>query len=199
MSSERLLLIGGPPGSGKSSVAEALAQAKGMEHLSMGNYLRLIGRQAVRSAYYDDLQAQRDLLTKSARLPRGLVLKILEEYLLEKTQKSHVLIDGYPRAEDQVDPFFELVEQIGIEPQAHISLTVTDEVAVSRMISRGERRGENDIDHSFAEQRLRQHTEVYPAALSAIERHVPVHEVVADAELEAVTSDAGRIIEHYTN
>lgn len=35
MSGEKLILIGGPPGSGKSTVAETFAEVRGIEHLSM--------------------------------------------------------------------------------------------------------------------------------------------------------------------
>lgn len=197
MSSEKLILIGGPPGSGKSTVAETLSKAKDMEHLSMGSYLRLIGRQAIRSVYYEELAMQQQALTQSARLPRELVLKILEEYLLEKKKKPTVLVDGYPRIEDQVGPFFDLLERVGVEPVVHVHLSVPEGIAIERIVGRGTREGESNTDAQFARRRVESHTQAYPPTLRAIERYIPVHEVDASADLEIVARDAIEIIDRH--
>jgi adenylate kinase family enzyme len=195
MSSERLILIGGPPGSGKSSVAESVALKRNIEHLSMGNYLRAIGRQAVHSAHYEELDAQQEALSRASPLPRELVLKIIEEYLSEKATKKTVIIDGYPRVVEQVDPFFALVERTGVEPQVHINLLVAPEVAAERMTARGARLGEVAVDFVFAHKRLRQHEEAYPITLNAIEQHVPICHVDANAEQQVVEGEVHAIID----
>lgn len=185
MSAERLFLIGGPPGSGKTSVAERIAQAKSMDHLSMGNHLRLIGRQAIRSRYYHELLLERQQLAASGRMPTRLVLAITEEYLLDQQRRPTVLVDGYPRYREQVQPFFDLVGRLGIEPAGLIHLSVPEDVAVQRMLSRGRRDGEHEADRQFAVERVREHNATYSSAVGEIARYVPVHQVEASPALEA--------------
>lgn len=191
MSAERLFLIGGVPGSGKSTVAEALARADGLEHLSMGNHLRKLGQQAVRSRHYVELQHERQALANSGQLPTRLVVGIAEEYLSDGIRRPEVLIDGYPRYREQVTPFFEMVHRNGIQPIALVHLHASEDVAMQRIFERGSRVGECGVDEEFALRRIREHERSYPDALRALEQHIRVYPIEASGALEEVL-DAAR-------
>jgi adenylate kinase len=120
----RLVLIG-PPGAGKGTIAEKLAAKYGLAHLSSGDMLReAISRGA-------PLGAKAKEYVESGRLvPQEVLGEVVAEKLREV--KAFVL-DGYPRTLEQAE-FITALPYVDID--AVIYVAIPEEEAVERLRGR---------------------------------------------------------------
>ena len=94
----RIVLLG-PPGAGKGTIANILKEKKGSEHISTGDIFR------------DEMKNKTDLgkdikkyIDSGALVPDEVVTKIIEKKLVSgKNLKSGYLLDGYPRTRVQAE------------------------------------------------------------------------------------------------
>ncbi len=120
----RLVLIG-PPGAGKGTVAEKLAAKHGLEHLSTGDMLRdAIGRGT-------PLGAKAKEYVETGRL---VPQEVLGEVVAEKVRPlDGFVLDGYPRSLEQAEFLADLE---GVDVNAVIYVAVPEEQAVGRLRGR---------------------------------------------------------------
>lgn len=120
----RLVLLG-PPGAGKGTQAQFIAQHFQIPHISTGDMLRSARKQGtplgLEAAHYMDAG---DLV------PDSIVIGIVDERLAQPDCKRGFLLDGYPRTVDQAVA----LEHVGLT--AVISLEVPDEELISRLSAR---------------------------------------------------------------
>lgn len=87
----RLVLLG-PPGSGKGTLAETFSRRVGLEHLSTGELFRQeIGR---RSALGQDVQRY---VTEGRLVPDALVVRVMTRQLTRRRRTRGFVLDGFPR------------------------------------------------------------------------------------------------------
>lgn len=171
----KIVLLGGRPGSGKSSLARAIqtelntTTPNTAEHLSIGDHLRAIGRGAIQSIHAERILGNSSELQASKRLPAEIVRDVVQEYVEIRKNTPYILVDGYPRYEDEVDPFIEITEHAGAEIHGLFHLELPYEIAKNRILGRGRRESERQVDEEFADWRLNQHDTHYNLALRAVE------------------------------
>ena len=120
----------GPPGSGKTTLARALAARSPISVLETGN---LLGKE-VRL----DTQMGRQIkpYTVAGELvPLDLVKQVLSSEL-EKAKGNLVLFDGFPRSVEQLELFFQLLENHNLALCAVIILTLDAQAATNRLSGR---------------------------------------------------------------
>jgi adenylate kinase len=124
------LLMFGRQGAGKGTQAALLAEHYGIPHVSTGDMLRAaaeggtaFGRKAA------EIMARGDLV------PDDVMLGIIDDRLGEADAEAGVLLDGFPRTEDQAEGLDELLGDDGLT--AVVNLEVPEEIAFERMLSRG--------------------------------------------------------------
>ncbi len=140
----KILIIIGPPYSGKGTQCEILKNILGYEHISTGDRIRKekennteLGQTMI--DYEDNGQLVPDLLMKN------ILIKILEE----NNQKEGLILDGYPRTKNQVDTFIELHKEIDITIENIVSIYVPEEELMNRVKIRAEtsnRKDDKDIN-----------------------------------------------------
>lgn len=126
---DRILFLG-PPGAGKGTQAQRLAEHGQLMHLSTGDLLRAevragteLGRQV------ESVMASGELVSDA------LVLAIVGERL--KTRTAGWLLDGFPRNLVQAQALDALLRDLG-QPLQHVLLMeLDDETLVSRLLNRG--------------------------------------------------------------
>jgi adenylate kinase len=137
MEAAATIVLLGPPGSGKGTQAERLAEL-GYVALSTGDLLRAaredgtdLGREA--SGYMD----------RGELVPDELIDAMLAEELAGLDGRK-VLLDGFPRTVEQADALAGLLEDRGRELDDVVLLEVGDDVVADRIGSRGQGRADDD-------------------------------------------------------
>ena len=98
-----LLVLLGPPGSGKGTQSARLADHLGTVHVSTGEILRKAVQEST------DLGKQAASYMESGQLvPSPLVIDLVAERLAEPDCSSGCLLDGFPRSLDQAQAFLEV-------------------------------------------------------------------------------------------
>jgi len=126
---QRLLFLG-PPGAGKGTQAQRLAQAHGLLHLSTGDLLRAevqagseLGRQA------EAVMARGELVSDE------LVLAIVRSRLQQGS--SGWLLDGFPRNLAQAEALDALLQELDQPIELVVLMELDDTVLIQRLLSRG--------------------------------------------------------------
>ncbi len=125
------VLIMGPAGSGKGTIAERIIDDYKVFHLSTGNMLR----EAIQNNEPSGLEAK-SYMDAGKLVPDSIVNKIVEDSLKQKDLTHGFLTDGYPRTLAQAIDFDDLLNRIDQKIDLVISLEINFDHLVSRITGR---------------------------------------------------------------
>jgi adenylate kinase len=145
--SELNLILTGPPGAGKGTQAERLAQRCGIPQISTGDMLRA----AVTSGSELGLQVK-GILAAGDLVSDEVVIQLVRERLAQDDARSGFILDGFPRTAAQAEALDGLLASGGRAPLRVICLEVAEEELVRRILSRGE--GREDDSEKTVRNRL---------------------------------------------
>ena len=174
---KKKLLFIGPPGAGKGTQANLFCKKYGLEHLSTGDLLR----DEVSSGSLLGLKAS-EVMNKGELVSDQLVLSIVEGRLV-KTNKGW-LLDGFPRNVNQADSLKKLLEKINQPLDAVISIQVTDDYLIKRLLDRGR---EDDNEEVIAN-RLKIYREKTSPLIDLYSKQGILFEIEGNAEIDVVFS-----------
>ncbi len=121
------MVLLGPPGAGKGTLAKGVAAMFSIPHISTGEMLRAAVKQGGSTA------EEADRLMKAGQLlPDDLILRIVKERLSQPDCGVGYILDGVPRTVAQAQG----LEATGIAVERAVLLTVTDEIVIRRMMVR---------------------------------------------------------------
>ena len=133
------IILFGPPGSGKGTQAELLKNKIKLNHISTGDVFRnniknstALGKLAVK--YMDNGQL----------VPDKVTIDLLSSELEKYPQSKGFIFDGFPRTIDQAHAFDELFETKNLSLTMVLSLEVSEDELVSRLLNRGISSGRQD-------------------------------------------------------
>ncbi len=122
----------GPPGAGKGTQAQTLAEHWNIPHISTGDILR----QALGEKTPLGVQAQ-GYMDKGELVPDGLVQDMVKERLNQKDTQSGWILDGFPRTVTQATFLSVLLQELNQSQHQVVNLDVPDDVVVARLLERG--------------------------------------------------------------
>ncbi len=144
----KVLLIG-PPGSGKGTQGERLAERLGVAHIAAGDLLRAevdagtsIGREAA------------DLMRRGELVPDQVVIDMVLPKVAAAAEQGGYLLDGFPRSVDQAVEARNLAERLDASPDAVVYLDVPRAELVRRILARAEIEGRPDDNETTVANRL---------------------------------------------
>ncbi|MDO5853943.1 MAG: adenylate kinase [Thermoplasmata archaeon] len=130
-----VIVLLGPPGSGKGTQGEMLSEKLGYTRLSTGDMLR----EAVRNGTELGLKAK-GYMDSGALVPNDLIIGLMKEKIAQS--KGGVILDGFPRTVEQADA---LAQQVEVD--LALDLDVPDEELVNRLTKRRSCPGCNAVYH----------------------------------------------------
>ena len=125
------IILLGPPGAGKGTIAKALMEVDGSVQISTGDILRAaiaagtdLGKQV------EAAMAAGDLVTDD------LIMGIMEERLQQEDCQQGFLLDGFPRTIPQAVALKSLLARLGEKLDCALELDIPREVIIDRLTTR---------------------------------------------------------------
>jgi adenylate kinase len=126
----RIILLG-PPGAGKGTVANRLKAVDGAVHISTGDILRnnvKAGTELGKKA--------KEFMDAGGLVPDQLIMDMMEVRLQEPDCAKGFMLDGFPRTIPQAEALDKLLEKIKIKLDAAINLDIPRQVVLDRLTTR---------------------------------------------------------------
>ena len=178
------VLLIGPPGSGKGTQGDRLAERLGLEHIAAGDLLRAevtadtaLGRRVT------------DYMRRGDLVPDIVILSLLMPKVLAAADNQGYLLDGFPRSVEQAVEARKLAEQVGASPDAVIYLDAPRDVLVARIVARAEIEGRSDDNLETVTNRLRVFDEATAPLVDYYRGRGLLHVVNADQHEDEVTAE----------
>ena len=126
-----IVILLGPPGSGKGTQAKFIQSKLSIPHLSTGDILR----QSVKNN--TELgNTVKNIMAKGELVSDDLVLQIIKERILQNDCDKGFILDGYPRNISQAESLKEVLKDINRNIDKIVFLDVNFEVLQSRIETR---------------------------------------------------------------
>lgn len=125
------LLIMGPPGVGKGTLAEIIVREYQIPHISTGDMFRA----AIKEGTPLGKQAK-EYIDKGLLVPDEVTNGIVRERLAQNDCQKGFLLDGYPRTVQQAICLDEMLKELNMELDAVINLTANEELLIKRITGR---------------------------------------------------------------
>jgi len=178
------VLLIGPPGSGKGTQGERLAERLGIEHLAAGDLLRdEVAKGTPLGTRVSDIMSRGELV------PDTVILSLLMPRVLAANDARGYLLDGFPRSVDQAVEARKLADLAEAAPDAVIYLDAPREVLVRRILARAEVEGRADDNPETVANRLRVFDDATLPLIDYYRERGLLHVINADQHEDEVTAD----------
>jgi adenylate kinase len=127
---KRVILMG-PPGAGKGTQSEVLAETLGVPHYATGDMLR-----AARDAGTELGREAAEYMSAGELVPDEVVMGIVHQVLTEGPGRRGFVLDGFPRTVPQAEGLAEILEEADEELDCVLNLRVPEEELVRRLSDR---------------------------------------------------------------
>lgn len=125
------LIVFGPPGAGKGTQAQRLAERHSIPQLSTGDMLR--------AAVTDGTETGRRvkaIMDRGELVPDDVVNQMVSDRIDQEDWRKGFILDGFPRTVAQAESLTAMLEQRGVRLDAVIELKVDETSLVERMEKR---------------------------------------------------------------
>jgi adenylate kinase len=128
--SMKIILLG-PPGAGKGTVANLLKSHDDSVHISTGDILR----NAVKDGTPLGVEAK-GYMDRGDLVPDALIMGMMEERLKEDDCQKGFIFDGFPRTIPQADALTELLNKLDLKLDFVVNLEIGKDVVLDRLTTR---------------------------------------------------------------
>ena len=126
----RIVLMG-PPGAGKGTQGEILERRYGVPRFSTGDILRAARRKGTDLG----LRAQ-SYMDAGELVPDDVILGIIGEALVGDSARDGFILDGFPRTVAQAEGLTRMMDELGLQLDAVLNISVDDDEIVRRLSGR---------------------------------------------------------------
>ena len=185
MTARRLQLLG-PPGAGKGTQAQILVERLQVPQISTGDMLRAAvaaGTEVGRKA--EAMMARGDLV------PDDVVIKVAEDRLAQDDTKRGFILDGFPRTAGQAEALDRLLEDLGTPLERCVSLRVSEDELIGRLLKRARLEGRNDDN----EETIRNRMGIYREQTQPLIDHYRQQGVLREVDAEGTVEEVAKRVE----
>jgi adenylate kinase len=176
------LLFMGPPGAGKGTQAEIVADHYGIPAISTGD----IFRANVAGGTELGVQAKR-YMDAGEYVPDTVTNLMVRDRIDEEDAAKGFLLDGYPRTLAQVDELDGMIRHTGHRLDAVVVLTVDPVELVARLTARAQKEGRADDTEDVIRRRQEVYVEQTEPLIELYRGRGLLHEVDGLGEVEEVS------------
>jgi len=152
-----IVVVFGPPGSGKGTQAALVATRTGLPHVATGDILR------AETAKGSPLGHEVEPIMRSGHLvPDDLVVRVIEARLAEPDAASGALLDGFPRTVPQAVALDEMLARNDRQVDVVVALNVPEDVLAERVRRRAPEGRPDDTPEAFIKRLHVYRTETAP-------------------------------------
>jgi adenylate kinase len=184
------VLLIGPPGSGKGTQGNRLAERLGLDHIAAGDLLRAevaagteLGRQVA------------DLVKRGELVPDQLIIDMLKPRMIEAQSRRGYLLDGFPRSVVQAKEARKFAEEEGMLADAVIYLDAPRPELITRVLARAKTLGRLDDTPETIETRLHVFDEATRPLIDYYRDRGLLHIVNANRSADEVTDEILSILD----
>ncbi|PZU14599.1 MAG: adenylate kinase [Citromicrobium sp.] len=125
------LIVFGPPGAGKGTQAQRLAERHSIPQLSTGDMLRAAVTEGAETGRRVDA-----IMDRGELVPDDVVNQMVSDRIDQEDWRKGFILDGFPRTVAQAESLTAMLEQRGVRLDAVIELKVDETSLVERMEKR---------------------------------------------------------------
>lgn len=136
------IVLLGPPGAGKGTQAEAIAERLNLPHISSGDIFR------------ENLKKQTELgslaagyINKGELVPDDVTIAMIQERISRPDCEAGAILDGFPRTPAQADALAGMLSDLHSEVKSVPYISVPEDVLVERLSGRWTCRSAGHIFH----------------------------------------------------
>jgi adenylate kinase len=134
------LVLVGPPGAGKGTQAERLAQRLDVPHISTGDLFRANLKEMTPLG----VEAKR-YMDAGNLVPDEVTSNMVRTRLAEPDAAKGFILDGFPRTLPQADTLDVMLGELGVDLDAVVEFAVADDVVIGRLLGRGRSDDTEDV------------------------------------------------------
>lgn len=126
-----IVLLIGPPGSGKGTQSKFLTQKHGIPQLSTGDMLRAAMKEGTPLG-----KSITEVMNKGQFVSDEIVLQLIRERVKKPDCKNGFILDGFPRTTTQAQDLDTLFDELRLSLSKVIAINVDEDALVTRLTGR---------------------------------------------------------------
>lgn len=126
-----IVILLGPPGSGKGTQAKTIQETRNIVQLSTGEMLR-----AEVAAGSDVGKRAKEIIEAGKFVPDELIVELVANRILKPDCENGFILDGFPRTLPQAKALDAMLDRMGLAIGHVIEIAVDDDAMVSRITGR---------------------------------------------------------------
>lgn len=187
-----IIVLFGPPGSGKGTQAEILSKKFNLKHISTGDLFRY----NIKNETSLGIQVK-SYMDKGNLVPDELTTEMLKDELKRNSEQKGFILDGYPRTTSQAEALDLLLKELF---ETNVSLTlalyVEDEILVQRILKRSIDSGRtDDADESIIRNRIKEYYDKTAIVSEYYKNQNKLSEIAGEGTIEEITNSLSTEIE----
>ena len=171
---KRIILMIGPPGSGKGTQGELLSAALGIPHISTG----ALFREEMKKGSALGKELLKEKVDQGCFASDPLVYDVVQHKLGSDACSNGCILDGFPRKVEQAEHFTEYLTQTGQREPIVIFLNISKETIIKRLKKRAKEEGRtDDTKKSYIEDRWNTYVKLTSPLIDYYSEHSQVIEL----------------------
>lgn len=176
------LIIMGPPGAGKGTQAEFIAQRFSIPAISTGD----IFRANVADETPLGVEAKK-YMDAGEYVPDAVTNEMVRDRLAQPDAADGFLLDGYPRTLAQVKELDQMLEASNVELKAAVVLQVPEDQLVARLLQRAQEQNRADDTEAVIRHRQQVYTQQTQPLVDVYRERNLLIEVDGDGDIGQIT------------